>query len=42
VNGYLTDQELAKLADAAGVLAKHGERKLAEQLMNLSQRGARW
>lgn len=42
MTGYLTDKELAKLAAAAGVLAEHGERKLAEQLISLPQRGSRW
>lgn len=42
MNGSLTDKELAKLAAAAGVLAEHGERKLAEELLNVSQQGSRW
>lgn len=42
MTGYLTDNEVAALAAAAAVLAKHGERKLSETLLHLTARGSAW
>ncbi|QBZ72757.1 hypothetical protein SEA_GODONK_169 [Gordonia phage GodonK] len=39
---YLNDNELSKILEAAAILARCGERELAERLNSLATQGSRW